>query len=146
MVYLGLQSVTRLVQLVGCIVAGLSDHTLALKPANESTSSPSRLSPASESLPSSTISSALHAPESAALNSKVANLTDGPRFQCQIKYGATLVQQSCLGAFESIPMDPSPHVFGRRLRPNVQIGLPYRFLSGTLSSMRYTRCGRIMNS
>ena len=144
MVHLGLQSVTRLAPLLGCIVAGLSDPILALKPANEPTS-PSGLSPASETLPSSINSSALHPPESAVLNSKVANLTDGPRFQCLVKYGATLVPESCLEAFGSIPLDPLPYVFGRRSRPNVQVGLPYRFLSGASSSTKFRRCGRIMN-
>ena len=133
MVYLRLRSIVGLAPFIESMVAGLSDHTLSLKPGNVSASSPG-LTPTSGDLPSSSHFISPHPSETAALNSQVANLTDGPRFQCDYKYGVTLVEPSCSGALESIPMDSRLWIFGRRTRPNIQFGLPYRFLSGTLSS------------
>ena len=133
MVYLRLRSIVGLAPLIESIVAGLSDHTLSLKSLNGSSSS-SGLSLTSANFPSSSQSASPHPSETAALNNQVANLTDGPGFQCLSKYGVTLLTHHCNEALESIPEDSHLWVFGRRTRPNVQFGLPFRFLSGTLSA------------
>lgn len=118
MVYLGFKSIAPFIL---CIVAGLSNHTVTLKSG----------SPISGISPISSHSIAPHPLKTSVFNSKISNLTDEPRFQCSIRYGASLVKESCLDAIDLIPEEPMPYIFGRRTRAHVQIGLPYRFMSCT---------------
>ena len=94
---------------------------------------PSVPSPSSERPLIPTLSSSANLSATSVPFNQAANVTGGGQdFQCHPKYGVNLGRESCRAALAEIPTEAHQFIFGRRTRPQVQLGLPYRFLSGTL--------------